>query len=330
MRFNENSIGSKYLLISPCRNEAGYMEVTLDSVVKQSVQPAKWIIVDDGSSDATPEILSRYAEKYDFIEVITREDRGYRAVGPGVIDAFYSGLESAQLADYEFLCKLDLDLDLPERYFEILIQRMNQNRRIGTCSGKAYFRDPADAQRLVSEYCGDESSVGMTKFYRISCFKQIGGFVRQVMWDGIDSHRCRLLGWISCSWDDLPLRFIHLRPMGSSQKSIVAGRIRHGFGQYFMGTSLIYMIAVSVNRMNKYPYVLGAFAMLWGYVKSGLTRGERLDDPKMRSFLRSYQWRALLVGKHRATDEFNKRQANAWNPEASGYEMPVASAADAQ
>lgn len=317
------SAKGKYLLISPCRNEAAYMNATLDSVIKQSLAPAKWIIVDDGSTDETPQILEQYASQCDFIQIVTRENRGFRAVGPGVIDAFYSGLEVANLQDYEFVCKLDLDLDLPERYFEILVERMDENPRIGTCSGKAYFRDPKDTQRLVSEYCGDESSVGMTKFYRVSCFKQIGGFVRQVMWDGIDSHRCRLLGWISCSWDELPLRFIHLRPMGSSQKSIVTGRIRHGFGQYFMGTTFLYMVAVAVNRMTKYPYVLGAFAMLWGYVKSALTRVERLDDPEMRKLLRAYQSRALLVGKHKATIELNDKQKNAWNPDAPGYEMPI-------
>ena len=311
-----------YLLISPCRNEAEYMEKTLDSVVNQSVLPKKWIVVDDGSTDATPQILEQYANEYDFIEVVTRENRGFRAVGPGVIDAFYSGLDAISLEDFEFVCKLDLDLDLPPRYFEILIERMDNNSRIGTCSGKAYFRDPKDPVHLVSEYCGDESSVGMTKFYRVSCFNQIGGFVRQVMWDGIDSHRCRLLGWISCSWDDPDLRFVHLRPMGSSQKSIFTGRVRHGFGQYFMGTTFVYMVAVAVNRMTKYPYVLGAFAMLWGYLKSAITRVERLDDPNMRKLLRAYQWRALFVGKHRATAELNDKQAAVWNPEAPGYEMP--------
>ena len=323
MNVDEKSKGGGYVLISPCRNEAEYMEVTLESVVNQSVLPKKWIIVDDGSTDATPSILKKFEAKYDFIQVVTREDRGYRAAGPGVIDAFYAGLESVDLENYEFICKLDLDLDLPEGYFSILIERMNENPRIGTCSGKAYFRDPKNAQQLVSEYCGDESSVGMTKFYRISCFTQIGGFVRQVMWDGIDSHRCRLLGWISCSWDEIPLRFIHLRPMGSSQKSIVAGRVRHGFGQYFMGTTFVYMVAVAINRMNKYPYVLGAGAMLWGYIKSALTGTERLDDPAMRKLLRSYQWRALLVGKSKATEELNAKQSGVWNPQKDGYEMPV-------
>ena len=90
----------------------------------------------------------------------------------------------------------------------------------------------------MSERHGDDTSLGMTKFYRVACFKAIGGFVREVMWDGIDCHRCRMKGWIACSWDEPELRFVHLRPMGSSQQSIYAGRMRHGSGQYFMGTGL--------------------------------------------------------------------------------------------
>ncbi|MEO0770772.1 MAG: glycosyl transferase family 2, partial [Cyanobacteria bacterium J06649_4] len=82
------------------------------------------------------------------------------------------------------------------------------------------------------ERCGDETSVGRNKFYRRACFEAIGGFVRQVMWDGIDCHRCRMEGWIACSWDEPALRFVHLRPMGSSQKNIFTGSTRHGSGQY--------------------------------------------------------------------------------------------------
>jgi len=223
-----------YVLISPCRNEARYMRETLNTVIKQSVRPAKWVIVDDGSTDKTAEILYEYSTKYDWIKIIRRADRGHRAVGPGVIDAFYAGYETINPDEFNYLCKLDLDLRLPERYFEILMKKMEANPRIGTCSGKSYIEENGN---LVSENKGDETSLGMTKFYRVDCFKEIGGFVRAVMWDGIDCHRCRMLGWVACSWDDPELRFVHLRPMGSSQNSIYTGRMRHGFGQYFTGTS---------------------------------------------------------------------------------------------
>ena len=296
----------KYVLISPCRDEEKYMRETLDSVISQSIRPTKWIIVDDGSTDNTPKILTEYQAKYPWIEVVVRSDRGGRAVGPGVVDAFYAGFDAINPDDYDYLCKLDLDLRLPPRYFEILMGRMTTNPRIATCSGKAYVEEGG---RLVDERHGDDMSLGMTKLYRTSCFKAIGGFVREVMWDGIDCHRCRMNGWIACSWDDQELRFVHLRPMGSSHKSIYTGRIRHGYGQYFMGTGFLFMAASTIYRLNKKPYLLGAAAMLWGWIKSALQGAPRYDDAAFREFLRRYQWRALLVGKRRALEEIYQKTA---------------------
>lgn len=298
-RVIESRVG-RYVLISPCRNEAQYMRQTLDSVIAQSIRPAKWIIVDDGSTDATPQILAEYREKNSWIEVVTRGDRGRRSVGPGVIEAFYAGYEAINPDDYDYICKLDLDLRLPPRYFEILMRRMTENPRIATCSGKAYFESGG---RLVDEGISDEMSIGASKFYRMSCFKAIGGFVREVMWDGIDCHLCRMRGWIACSWDDPDLRFIHLRPMGSSQQGIYVGRMRHGAGQYFMGTGFVFMAASAVYRMNKKPYVLGGLAMLWGWLKSAIAGKPRYGDAAFREFLRRYQRRALLIGKKRAIEE---------------------------
>jgi poly-beta-1,6-N-acetyl-D-glucosamine synthase len=217
-----------------------------------------------------------------------------------VIEAFYAGYETVDPDDYDYLCKLDLDLRLPPRYFEILAARMAADPLIATCSGKAYVEERG---RLRSERHGDDTSLGMTKFYRVSCFKAIGGFVREVMWDGIDCHQCRMKGWIACSWDEPELRFVHLRPMGSSQQSIYAGRMRHGFGQYFLGTGLLYMIASAIWRLGDKPYVIGALAMLWGWLRSALAHQPRYGDAEFRRFLRRYQRRALLRGKKRALEE---------------------------
>jgi len=299
----------RYCLISPCRDEAQYMVRTLESVTSQSVPPALWVIVDDGSTDETPEILRNWASRFDYIRIVTRADRGTRKVGPGVIDAFYAGYDTIAPNDFDFICKLDLDLDLPPRYFEILIDKMGADARLGTCSGKPYMLLNG---KLVSEKCGDENSVGMTKFYRVECFEQIGGFVHQVMWDGIDGHRCRMLGWVAASYDEPELRFIHLRPMGSSHKGLVTGRLRHGFGQYFMGTSLTYMTASAVFRMMRPPLIIGGMAMWWGYVKSMLARAPRYGDEEFRRFLRRYHWRCLLLGKAEATRRLNATQQAVW------------------
>ena len=302
----------RYLLISPCRDEAQYLRRTLDSVAAQSVPPTLWVVVDDGSTDETPAILEEYARRLPYLRVVRRTDRGRRQVGPGVIEAFYAGLETVRLEDFDYLCKLDMDLDLPVRYFELLMQRMESDPRVGTTSGKPWFVHPRTGV-LVPEVCGDEMSVGMTKFYRLACFKEIGGFVRQVLWDGIDCHRARMLGWIAESVDLEPIRFIHLRPQGASHKGIWTGRVRVGFGQYFMGTSPLYYLAVVVYRVPTYPVLIGSVAMRWGYLGSWLKGLPRSDHLEFRRFLRSYQHACLRMGKRAATARINAEQAYRWH-----------------
>jgi hypothetical protein len=204
-----------------------------------------------------------------------------------------------------------MDLDLPARYFELLMERMESDPRVGTTSGKPWFVHPQGT--LEPEICGDEMSVGMTKFYRVACFKEIGGFVRQVMWDGIDCHRCRMLGWIAESIDIEPLRFIHLRPQGASHKGIWTGRLRKGFGQYFMGTSPLYHLAVAAYHLPAYPALIGSTAMLWGYFRSWLKGLPRYDDIEFRRFLRSYQKACLRLGKQTATARINAERAPFWH-----------------
>lgn len=300
----------KVLLVSPCRNEQDFMRKTLESVVRQTLPPTTWVVVDDGSTDATPTILAEYCARYPFLRVVRREDRGQRSVGPGVIEAFYTGLDSVDLDQFEFVCKLDLDLDLPLNYFEQLIGRMRAEPRLGSVSGKPFYRDEQGHEQ--PEWCDDEIVVGMTKFYRVECFRQIGGFVRQVMWDGIDSHRCRMLGWTARSSNDASLRFEHLRPMGSSDQNVLRGRRRHGLGQYFMGTSPVYLLASVVRRLFQPPYVIGALAMLQGYLGAWWRREPRYEDPQFRSFLRRYQWGAMFQGKRRTIAKIERTMAPVW------------------
>jgi glycosyltransferase involved in cell wall biosynthesis len=301
----------RYVLLSPGRDEAEHVRRTAESVAGQSVPPALWVVVDDGSTDATPAILEEYSRKLPYLRVVRRADRGRRSVGPGVVEAFYAGLETIDLDDFEYLCKLDLDLDLPPRYFELLMTRMQANPRLGTVSGKPYFVHPRDGSH-VPEVLSDEMSAGMTKFFRTECFKEIGGFVRAVMWDGIDCHRCRMRGWLAESLPDEELRFLHLRPQGSSDKGIWTGRVRAGRGQYFMGTSPPYAVASALSRVLKHPVLLGSVATLWGYFSNLVRRAPRYEDPAFRRFVRQYQHRCLLYGKRLATRRLNERQAAVW------------------
>lgn len=301
----------RYCLITPCRDEAAYARRTLDGVTRQTLAPALWVIVDDGSTDETPAIVEEYAARFPYIRLVRRGDRGGRKVGAGVIEAFNVGYATIDPGAFDYVCKLDLDLDLPAGYFEGLVRRMESEPRLGTTSGKPWFHHPRTGE-LVPEVCGDEMSVGMTKFYRRSCFTELGGFVQQVMWDGIDCHRVRMHGWLAESLNDPALRFIHLRPQGASHKGIWTGRTRAGFGQYFMGTAPLYYLASAVFRLFEHPAVVGSAAMLWGYARSAVKGLPRYDEPGFRAFLRRYQYACLLRGKAAATAALNEQQRPVW------------------
>lgn len=255
-------------------------------MIAQTCRPTLWLIVDDGSKDGTVAIARRAAERHDWVRVHIRGDRGARRVGGGVVEAFDEGLSLINIDDFDFVCKLDGDLAFGPKYFERLFEKFADDPRLGTGSGKSWLDIDG---RLIPERTSDEFSQGQTKLYRVACFREIGGFVREVMWDGIDCHRCRMLGWNARSFRDDELRFIHLRPMGSSFRSIYHGRLRWGRGQHFMGTHPLYALAITAYRMFERPYVIGGLLILAGYVGAALRRARRYDDPQFRKFLRKWQ-----------------------------------------
>ena len=277
----------RLLIISPAKDEEQYIETTIAALENQTILPALWVIVDDGSSDRTGEIADEAAKRNTWIKVVHRPRNRPRRVGPGVIEAFYEGLSQADLNDFDFVCKLDADLDFAPDYFETIYQRFEEDPRLGTASGKAYI--PVDGE-LVLERTGDQFSHGVSKLFRRECFQEIGGFVHEVMWDGIDCHRCRMLGWNAVSYDDPKLAITHLRQMGSSFKSVYHGRMRWGRGQYFMGTHPVYLLAISSYRMLERPWILGGVCILLGYVQAAVQRKPRYEDLEFRRHLHSWQF----------------------------------------
>jgi biofilm PGA synthesis N-glycosyltransferase PgaC len=126
-----------------------------------------------------------------------------------------------------------------------------------------------------------------------------------------------MLGWIAISWDQKELNFEHLRPMGTSHKNWWTGRVRHGVGQYYMGTGVCYIAASAAFRVLHPPVLVGSMAMLWGYLKSAALLKPRYGDTRFRQFLREYQWASLLHGKRKATETLNAKQATVWQGKAT-------------
>jgi len=280
----------KYVLIMPTRDEQEYLEQTLGCITSQTCLPAECVIVDDGSSDRTPQVADAAARACDWIKVVHRPDRGERKVGGGVVDAFYAGYEALDCDDYEYICKIDGDITFDPTYFETIIQKMEADPKLGGASGKSF--NPVDG-KLFEERIIDEMVAGQMNFWRRACWEAVGGFVHEVMWDGIVFHRAQMLGWKTRSFRDERLRFLHHRLMGSSQKGVVHGRLRWGRGQWFMGTHPLYILASGVFRMRERPYVLGGLSIIAGYVLAWLKRVPRYNDTEFRKHLHRWQLERL-------------------------------------
>ena len=284
----------RMVFISPVRNEEDYLELTIKAMVSQTVQPVEWIIVDDGSTDSTRDIVNKYIPENKWIRLVEKPDRGARSVGPGVVEAFYFGYDQIQTKDYDFVCKMDGDIDFKDRYFERLLEYFEKDPRLGAASGKPYLEV---GDRLVPERKSDEMVAGMINFYRRECFEDVGGFVREVHWDGIVFHMARIKGWRTGSFDHPDMRFIHKRVMGSSHQGIWTGRLRWGRGQWFMGTHPLYLLAITTYRLMERPFFLGGLGIFCGYVQAAFQGMKRYEYPGFRKSLHAWQFERLKLGK---------------------------------
>lgn len=277
------------MLVSPCRDEARTLERTIASVRAQTLQPVLWVVVDDGSRDHTPEILAAAAAELPWLRVVRRSDRGFRSLGGGVIEAFYEGLAAVDVP-YDFVAKLDVDLEFSPHYLVRILEFFAADPRLAAASGKVFRREDG---REIEESIIDEMVSGAFKLYRREAFEAIGGFVREVMWDGIDFHRARMLGYRTASFHDAELRILHLRLMGSSDRNVYRGRLRWGRGQWFMGSAWPYVVASGLFRMREKPFVIGGLLIIAGYFEAALRRLPRYGDAAFRRELHRWQYGRL-------------------------------------
>jgi poly-beta-1,6-N-acetyl-D-glucosamine synthase len=282
--------GRRVVVISPVRDEAATVARTIACMKAQTLQPVLWVVVDDGSTDETPAILGRAVAEIPWLRVVRLADRGFRAVGGGVVEAFDAGLASVDVP-YDYVAKMDADLEFSPAYLERILGYFERDPGLAAASGKVYRRE---AKGLVEEFMIDAMVAGQFKLYRREAFERIGGFLRQVMWDGIDIHRARMLGYRTASLPDPELRIIHLRLMGSSDRSVYHGRMRWGAGQWFMGSSFDYVLASGLFRMRERPFVVGGLLITAGYVLAALRRKPRYEDRAFRRELRRWQRRRVL------------------------------------
>ena len=274
------------VIIAPVRDEADLIRLTLESMAQQTVIPVEWIIVDDGSQDNTAEIVQEYAAKYPFIRLVKRPDRGFRKVGGGVVAAFKFGVSQIQHTDYQYIAKLDGDMSFGPRYLEIMFEQFQNTQKLAAVSGKVFREENGNR---VEEIIIDEHVAGQFKLYRREAFEQIGGFVEEVLWDGIDVHTARMKGWETKSFYHPDAILMHHRLMGSSDKNVYRGRLRWGRGIWFMGYHPLYAVASGIFRMREKPFIIGGLLIIAGYLGAAIRQAPRYDNPEFREHLHRWQ-----------------------------------------
>ena len=287
----KRSESRRYILISPVKDEASHIEETIRSVIGQTIRPAKWIVVDDGSTDETPQLLRKYTEEHGWIQVYRIERNAERQPGTAVIRAFNHGYERIGDIEYDFLAKLDCDLRFERDYFEKLIQRFESHDRLGIASG-IYLEDKSGT--WVAVEMPDYHAAGASKFMRRKCFEDIGGFLPSRGWDTVDEIKAYGKGWESCHFKDVC--FYHLKREGSGIGHLKTN-VMHGEIFYLTGGSRLFFLLKVLHRfVTGTPPVVGGLCMLAGYLRPALT-GKKLlvSDEEARLYKRLLLKRLIPV-----------------------------------
>lgn len=283
-QFYKKYMLENYTIISPVRNEEKYLARTIQSVVSQKQRPVEWVIVDDGSVDATLALAQEAAARFSWIKVVQRTDRGFREPGRGVVEAFYDGMAQLTVKDAGFICKMDGDLEFEADYFSTLLQEFSQRPKLGMASGVTYLRQSTG--KLIQEKVAADYVVGPIKLYRRTCLEDIGGLVPHLGWDTIDVYRARQRGWQTANFPEL--KVIHLRQMGTA-RGIMWGKMKTGMGEYYYGSHPLFVVARCLYRMTERPFLINGLSIGLGYLQALLRREARLDDPAFVAFLRDDQ-----------------------------------------
>lgn len=282
-----------YCIITPVRDEEEFIGGTIEAVAAQSIPPAEWIIVDDGSADQTGAIVDQYSRKYPWIRLARRGNRGFRSTGGG-IEGFLYGVDLLETKNWEFLINLDGDLTFSPQYFEKCFEYFRKNPGLGIGGGTIYNKIGG---QLLLEKNVDSHVRGATKIYRRQCWDSLGGMLRGLGWDTVDEIKARMRGWSTFAFPDLQL--IHHRATGAALGRW-ADAVKNGHSDYIVGYHPLFFAAKCARRLFKRPYITGALALAYGFLRSYLQRAPRFKDAEFIRYLREQQLRRLFGSWYRA------------------------------
>jgi len=274
-----------YLIITPARNEEAFLEMTVQSVISQTVLPKRWIIVSDGSTDRTDEIARKYSSQYDWIEWIRMSEHDDRQFAAKV-HCFRAGYQRVKELEFDIVGNLDADLSFEPDYFAYLLEKFSLNPELGV-AGTPFVEDSSSAYDY--RFTNIEHVSGACQLFRRECFESIGGYT-PIKGGGIDwvaVTTARMKGWKTRTFTDKTIR--HHRKMGTGKASPLGARYRLGRQDYYLGNHPLWQVLRMFYQMKSKPFVIGGLVLFWGYAAAGLQRRKRPVPEELVAFIRREQ-----------------------------------------
>ena len=279
----------RYVLVTPARNEAQFIELTIASVMAQTVLPVRWVVVSDGSTDGTDDIVARYAAQHSWIELLRMPERRERDFA-GKVHAFNAGYARLQNLDWEMIGSLDADISFDPDYFSFLAGKLQGDPALGLVGTP--FQETS-GESYDYRFVNIEHVSGACQLFRRECFTAIGGYmpVRGGSIDHIAVLTARMKGWKTRTF---PEKFcLHHREMGTAQQSVVRSRFLYGAKDYRIGNHPLWELFRTVYQMSKRPWLVGGVALGSGYVWAWIRRTDRPVSGELMAFHRQEQMQRL-------------------------------------
>jgi len=274
-----------YVLITPARNEEAFIEKTIESMIHQTVLPVKWVIVDDGSTDRTRELVSRYLGQYRWIEMVQLPQRRDRSFAAKVM-AFNAGYQTLKGLSYEIIGNLDADISFEKDHFEFLTRTFSLDPTLGVAG--TVFREEGYSSETDS-FEGQKHVSGQCQLFRRECWNDIGGYIPHraggIDWMAVTT--ARMKGWKTQSFREKS--FFHYRHLGTAERSILSSLFSYGEKDYYLGGHPVWELFRVAYRTTKHPYVIGGIALGLGYCWAFLRRTPRPVSKDLILFHRKEQ-----------------------------------------
>lgn len=275
-----------YYIIIPTYNEEKFISLTLQSIVEQTVLPSKVVVVNDNSTDKTPEIVTEFASTFPFITLVNTTSETLHLPGSKVINAFNKGLETVD-EHYDFIVKADADLIFPNNYFETIIRHFQSDEKIGMAGGFCYIEKN---ESWVLENLTDKDHIrGALKAYRKETFNQIGGLKPAMGWDTVDELLCKFYGWNIKT--DETLKVKHLKPTGANYNK--TARYKQGEAFYTLGYGFWITAIASAKLALRKKKPLLFLDYVNGFLKAKSAKKPLLVTEEQAKFIRNYRWKKM-------------------------------------